>query len=274
MKSNRHVIGAQSHIAALTPEVAGWLKEADRPLEIDDFAREFVLDDPRDHIAELRRRLDGFTGPLGIHGPVPTPSFIAGDPDIQAIVLRRFEQALDICARIAATHMVVHSPFLFLGRPYMTYDNRDVLKLTVDRAADLIAPVAARAEELGVVLYLENIFDPTPEPMCSLVNLVGSPALRLSLDTGHAAVASTMAPDFWVRAMGNRLAHLHVSDSDGQADRHWVPGQGQLAWAGIFRELNALTQDMRLILEFRVEDRHASVYKRVSDWMVANDWTH
>ncbi|KKB12260.1 hypothetical protein VE25_08350 [Devosia geojensis] len=274
MRNSQRALGAQSHIEAITPDVVDWLNEAGRALEVDDFAREFVLDDPEAHIAELARRLDGFTGSFGIHGPVPTPSFVVGDPAIQAIVLKRFEQALGICERIGASHMVVHSPFLFLGRPYMTYDNKDALPLAIQRAADLIAPVAARAQETGVVLCLENIFDPTPDPMIDLVDLVDSPALRLSLDTGHAAVASTMAPDFWVRTMGDRLAHLHVSDSDGQADRHWVPGQGQLGWASIFRELNALPQDMRLIMEFRVEDRAAAVYKRASDWMAANDWAH
>jgi sugar phosphate isomerase/epimerase len=272
MKNSLRALGAQAHIEAVTPQVIEWLNEAGRSLEIDYFAREFVLDDPAAHVAELRRRLDGFSGSFGIHGPVPTPSFVVGDPDIQAIVLKRFGQALDICAEIGATHMVVHSPFLFLGRPYMTHDNKDILALTIRRAADLIGPVAERARERGVTLCLENIFDTAPEPMCELIDLVDSPSLKLSLDIGHAAVASSMAPDFWIKAMGARLAHLHISDSDGQADRHWVPGEGLLPWARMFRELNMLEQDMRLIMEFRVEDRYASVYKRASEWMAANDW--
>jgi sugar phosphate isomerase/epimerase len=47
------------------------------------------------------------------------------------------------------------------------------------------------------------------------------------------------------------LHHVHLQDSDGHADRHWNPGEGDIHWHSVFRALGRLGSDPRLILEVR-----------------------
>ncbi|MBR7518030.1 TIM barrel protein, partial [Mycobacterium tuberculosis] len=89
-----------------------------------------------------------------------------------------------------------------------------------------LAPVVARAAETGVELVIENIEDKDPTDRVTLARTFDSPAVRVSLDTGHAHYAhgSTGAPpvDQYVTAAGNMLTHVHIQDADGYADRHWL----------------------------------------------------
>jgi sugar phosphate isomerase/epimerase len=77
--------------------------------------------------------------------------------------------------------------------------------------------------------------------------------VRVSLDTGHANYAhlSTGGPpiDYYVHAAGDLLHHVHLQDTDGYADRHWNPGEGNVPWREVFRALGRLSSNPRLILE-------------------------
>ena len=55
--------------------------------------------------------------------------------------------------------------------------------------------------------------------------------------------------DYFVRALGNLLAHVHLQDADGFADRHWGIGQGSVMWPAVFRALDDLEEMPRLMLE-------------------------
>ena len=83
----------------------------------------------------------------------------------------------------------------------------------------------------------------------------GSSALQLSIDTGHAHYAhgTNGAPpvDYYVEAAAEKLAHVHLQDADGYADRHWLPGEGDVNWHAIFRSLGRLNSDPRLIIEVK-----------------------
>ncbi|MCU0856619.1 MAG: TIM barrel protein [Rhodobacteraceae bacterium] len=52
----------------------------------------------------------------------------------------------------------------------------------------------------------------------------------------------------WPRAC-DRLAHVHLQDADGHADRHWALGDGTIRWAGVFRALADCASAPRLVLE-------------------------
>jgi sugar phosphate isomerase/epimerase len=109
------------------------------------------------------------------------------------------------------------------------------------------------AEDHGIEIVLENCEDRDPAERVALAASFNSPALRVSLDTGHAHYAhgATGAPpvDAFIRAAGPALAHVHLQDADAVADRHWALGQGNILWPGVFAALRELPQIPRLILE-------------------------
>ncbi|MDZ7905798.1 MAG: hypothetical protein U5N55_08530 [Cypionkella sp.] len=60
--------------------------------------------------AETVKLLDGHQGRLGIHGPFWGFTIASYDPEVRRIVARRMEQALDVCAAVHGTHVVIHRP--------------------------------------------------------------------------------------------------------------------------------------------------------------------
>jgi sugar phosphate isomerase/epimerase len=117
----------------------------------------------------------------------------------------------------------------------------------------MLKDIIPRAEDMGLVIVLENIEDKDPYSRVALAEVLDSPAVRVSLDTGHAHYAhgATGAPpvDYYVRAAGDLLSHVHLHDCDGFADRHWRVGKGTIQWPSIFEALHELSEMPRLILE-------------------------
>lgn len=246
------VLGAALEVGDLAAHHA-WLREAPRDLELQGFTEASVLcGDWSGLAAEALRLLDGHEGRRGIHGPFWGLSIASFDPDVQAVVTRRLMQALDVCAAVRGTHVVIHSPFTTWDANHRGIWPADEARL-VDSARATLAPCLARAEDMGVTFVMENIEDKETQDRAALCAALGWQALGLSIDTGHAHYAhgATGGPpvDYHIRAAGARLAHVHLQDADGYADRHWGIGQGTIRWHAVFAALRETGTRPRLILE-------------------------
>ncbi|MEL6235299.1 MAG: sugar phosphate isomerase/epimerase family protein [Pseudomonadota bacterium] len=251
------VIGAALPVQALAQH-RDWLLGAPRDVELQSFhSHENLSGDWSAAVAEAKRQLDGHTGRLGIHGPFWGFTIHSQDPDIRAVVARRMMQALDVCAALGATQMVIHSP-------YSTWDDFNLdgypsaREMVIENTRATLAEVVARAMDDGVELVMENIADRNPHDRRILAEALGD-GVQLSVDTGHANWAhhATGAPpvDYFIRLAGARLAHVHLQDTDGHADRHWAIGEGNIAWTAVFREIAALGGVPRPVLELRDHTR-------------------
>jgi sugar phosphate isomerase/epimerase len=248
------VIGAAMTLGELEIH-RNWLFEKQRDLELQDFTTADVLNGDWTPLAERARKLlDGFDGRLGIHGPFWGFTIASNDPDIRAVVAKRLKQGLDVCAAIGATQMVAHSPYTT-----WSYNNLDNNKGEPERVVEHVhltmRDAVKQAEDIGAVIVLENIEDIDQHVRVALANSFNSPAVAVSIDTGHAHYAhgSTGAPpvDYYVKAAGNRLQHVHLQDADGYADRHWALGEGNILWPSVFQALADLTSNPRLIVEIK-----------------------
>ncbi len=248
------VLGAAMPLKALESH-RDWIIEDQRDLELQDFITADVLNgDWMPLVEQARGLLDGYSGRLGIHGPFWGLSLANPDPELRALVTRRMEQGLAVCEALGATQMVIHSP-------YSTWMHNNLDNLSharqevVDLVHDTLDPVIARAEAANVTMVLENIEDKDPDARCDLARSFDSPAVRVSIDTGHAHYAhgSTGAPpvDYYVHRAGNLLEHIHLQDADGFADRHWAIGKGTVNWPAVFAALAQLDSKPRLIMELR-----------------------
>jgi sugar phosphate isomerase/epimerase len=238
------------------------VRDADRDVELQDFINAETLSGDWRAVADRAATLlDGHAGRVGIHGPFWGFSLAATDPEIQTVIHRRLDQGLAVCEAIGGTHMVVHSPVSIWDD-----HNLDAWPTTKERLFEAvranIAPAAKRAEDIGCTIVMENIEDCDPKIRRDLCGFVGSEALKVSLDTGHANYVHHMhgapAVDYYVHAGGRDLRHLHIQDTDGYADRHWAPGEGNVPWKQVFRALNVSTnlaeggpESPRLIVELR-----------------------
>jgi sugar phosphate isomerase/epimerase len=261
------VVGAAMPVALLA-EHRDWLIGCQRDLELQDPISPEVLDGDWQGLARRANDLlDGHRGRRGVHGPFDGLALGSRDPRVRALASDRLRQGLEFAGAVGASHMVVHSPFVFFGDAFLPHAP------SFDRAAQLelvrqtLEPVLGMARAIGCVLVIEGIFDKNPEPLQALVRAIGSPLVCLSVDVGHAYIthlAGGPTPDGWVRAAGELLEHVHLQDTDGRADRHWAPGDGQINWFALFEAIRALPRPPRLLLEVR-EGRQI---RRGADWLV------
>jgi len=251
------VLGAAMPIASLA-EYRDWLIADQRDLEIQDACLQDTLDqDWMPLTRRARELLDGHTGRRGIHGPFDGIALMSKDRKVRALASERLCQGLYFGAEFGATHMVVHSPFMFFGSPFLPHSRGFEQEAQIELVHATLEPVLALARDVGCMLVFEGIQDKHPGPLLALVGSFESDLVRMSLDIGHAMITNRLGGppvDQWVREAGPLLAHLHLQDSDGNIDRHWAPGLGQMNWYALFEALAPLTHNPRLILEIKQKD--------------------
>ena len=250
------VLGVAVPLAGLRQH-RDWILEQQRDLEVQDFFWAEVLNGDWSGLAAQIKTA------LAATGPPRHPRAVLGlqdrhdDPDVREVVRRRIGQGLDVCAALGATQMVIHSPYTTWDHNNLDY-NPGARAGVIERVHDVLREAVKRAEDMGCVLVVENIEDVDPHARVELVRSFDSPAVRVSIDTGHANYAhlSTGGPpvDYYVHAAGELLDHVHLQDTDGYADRHWNPGEGNVPWREFFRALARLNGKPRLILEVRNKD--------------------
>ena len=236
-------------------EHRSWLFDAQRDIELQDFMTLAALGSERaDRISAAKTALAGHGGRVGIHGPYEGLDIDNKDAELRPLITARFLSALEAAEAIGARQMVLHSP-------YRAWYQNNILassgyaEAKLMRVHDVLAPVVRRAEETGITIVIENIEDVDPASRRALIESFAGPAIALSIDTGHAQLARRMsgAPpvDYFVRDAGQHLAHVHLQDVDGHADRHWAPGEGEIEWHAVFRAIADCASEPHLVLELQ-----------------------
>ncbi len=248
------LIGAAMRLPEL-PQFVDWLAADQRDLEIQDPGDPDYLDsDWRPHAEAGRALLDraGYTGRLGIHATYEGMELFVRDRLVRAAIVTRFKQSLEFGAALGATHMVIHSPFVSFGSGFGNYSPQPFRAPIMQSAHAILDQVLPTAEKMGCTLVIEGILDKNPHPVLDLVRSFNSPYVRASVDTGHAYLMEMnggASPQQWIVDAWDMLAHVHLQDVDGHADRHWAVGDGNLNWTAIFRALSIIPASPRLILE-------------------------
>jgi len=173
-----------------------------------------------------------------------------------------------VAGRLRAKVIVVH-PSWHPIRP------RSVAK-RMALAACSLKELADMAESEGLRLAAEVMAPPCvpydSEGMVELLDAVGRPeVVGACLDMNH--VNLTEDPADAVRRLGRRMIHVHVSDNDGAAERHWVPYEGVIDWPTVMQAISEVCYEGALSFEvgmnftmYSLDEmlvRLASVYRRM-----------
>ena len=247
-------IGAAVTLGNIEP-IFPWLCEENRPIEIQDFTSPNLLQGmPADIVAAYRAMLKPHRGVRGIHGPFFGLDLANLEKEFQQLISKRFLTALELCEQLSCQYMVVHSPFndwMKLNR--LQYPQ--VRMGTIGAMADILKAPLKRAADIGCTLVLENCDDTDPLMRMDAVCEIDHPNLRLSVDTGHAYLSQCnyKAPSVvdFIDSAESRLAHVHLQDCDGYADRHWLPGEGSITWPAVMDALKTSRSKPHLIVEVR-----------------------
>ena len=122
-----------------------------------------------------------------------------------------------------------------------------------DRAVDGLKSVAPLAEERGVRLGIENVWNKflmSPVEMNLFLDSVGSPNVGSYFDVGN--ILPFGYPEQWIRILGQRIVGVHFKDfrrSVGTADGFVDLLEGDVNWPEVMAALKEINYDGPVVAE-------------------------
>jgi D-psicose/D-tagatose/L-ribulose 3-epimerase len=159
-----------------------------------------------------------------------------------------------------------------VGGPFYSSVGRCELHTDAEKQqqTDLIArnldDLCRQADRAGIVLAMEplNRFETdcvnTLDQARSLVEKVGSPALKILIDTFHMHIEENNSADA-IREVGPLIGHVHAS-----ANHRGVPGHDQVDWTAVFAALRDVEYRGDVIIETFAPDND-TIARAASIWM-------
>ena len=208
-------------------------------------------------LTEFTRRLHARGLEVSVHAPLNVNVLGAPQEQWRRDKVEVLGAYLQFAGEIGAREMVVHP----VPNPCFVTNPNDPelpkkMRNATRRSLDELVPVC---ESAGVRILLENLPYKCDYPflgMKQLKVLVESycpEVVGLLVDTGHAAVMG-LDPADEVRLAGDRLGGVHLHDSDGVEDRHWLPGKGIINWDEVCRSLTQVDFQGPWIFELSGKD--------------------
>lgn len=151
--------------------------------------------------------------------------------------------ALEQAQALGASIVVVHPGYIEPGQ---------------DREAALVRVVRGlnelwkRASQKGLTLAVEYLppkpadLGSTVEELLWLANLLDG-EMSFCADVNHINLSADL-PEALAR-LGQAIVTTHLSDNDGEMERHWLPGEGIIDWPGLLTALDGIRYKGPLLLE-------------------------
>jgi sugar phosphate isomerase/epimerase len=168
------------------------------------------------HLSEILQKNDL---EITIHGPFMDLSPGGVDRRVKEVTLERFLKTIEL-ASFFNPKMIIFHP----GYEKWKFDGN--VKLWLESSLQTWGPLVKEAEEMGVILAVENVFEETPDSIKNLLEEIHSPHFRFCFDTGHHHVFSKTPLPIWMEALGGFLSEVHLHDNCRERDDHLPVGEG------------------------------------------------
>ena len=167
--------------------------------------------------------------------------------------LDTIKEEIDLAAFLGADPLVVHPRSL--GLESGTWDacrQRAIGSSELEAIGGILSYARERSVRLalenGAMDVLQAVADAFP------ADEAGGPesSLGICIDVGHANLHRDLFANpaaAYLRAFGDRLVHLHVSDNSGAGDEHLVPGTGNIDWRSVAAALRRIPYRGKIVLE-------------------------
>jgi len=186
------------------------------------------------------------------HGPAHDIDITSVNPGIRQESLKQSKDAIQMAQFLGSEIIVIHMGSYYPGDKKGTENGKDRLY----KSLEYLLPYA---EENKVTIALENypvgenaIFK-TPEDVLNILRDFDSEYLKLTLDIGHANLTN-ISPIEYIKILKDEIVHLHLNDNFGKEDKHLVPGEGEINYPAIFKQLKKINFDQVGIFEIWAPD--------------------
>ncbi|RUL88186.1 sugar phosphate isomerase/epimerase family protein [Tautonia sociabilis] len=166
------------------------------------------------------------------------PSFIEPDEGYRRVRIDHTRRALDLCAELGAPHITTEP-----GGPIAPGQSRQE---AIDLFVEVLKPLADHAADRGVLLLIEpepGLLLETTDQYLEVADRVGSPALGLNFDVGHAFCMGEDLP-VQIAKLAPLTRHYHVEDiAETRVHHHLVPGTGVIDFGEVFEAIRGTGYD-------------------------------
>lgn len=190
--------------------------------------------------------------PFSFHAPFADRIDItAPDPVARGAAVQELLAATRAAAAMGVENLVLHPGPEREGRPP---EHEFVERMK--HAAEALNTVAGTCCRTGVHLVVENMLPHLLfghiNDMMYLLGSISTCEVTACLDTGHAHLAREM--ETVIHKLSGHLSMVHANDNRGNRDDHLPPGDGDIDWPWVLRELRRHQFNGTLILELSSRD--------------------
>lgn len=176
------------------------------------------------------------------HGPYHELTPAAVDPLVLEITRKRYRQAAEKAAELGCEKLVLHAGFV----PQVYFP-----EWFTARSIEFWGQMMDELPE-SLTVCLENVMEPEPDMLLTIVNAVDHPRLRLCLDVGHAnTFVSEVPPAVWLERLSPYLSHVHLHNNLGGNDLHAPLPEGSIDMEAFLTRLEMLCPEATCTLELR-----------------------
>jgi len=168
---------------------------------------------------------------ITLHGPFMDLSPGGVDRRIKEVTVDRFLKTIEL-SHFFKPKMIVFHP----GYERWKFDGN--VKLWLESSLQTWRPLVKEAEEVGLTLAIENVFEEGPDSIKNLLEEINSPHFRFCFDTGHHHVFSKTPLPIWIETLGGFLSEVHLHDNHKEMDEHLPMGEGEFDFHQFFALLS------------------------------------
>ena len=178
-------------------------------------------------MGEVARLMAANNRTVTFHGPFMDLAPGGVDETIRKATAQRLQRTMELVPLFGPRSVVFHA-----GYDALRYHAHHEEWLSSSMAT--WEPLTKMAEDLGVVIHLENVYEQRPEMILTLLEKISSEYLGFCLDVGHLNVFGEVPLSAWLDALGPYLKEVHLHDNDGLSDAHAPIGSGTVDFDELF----------------------------------------
>jgi sugar phosphate isomerase/epimerase len=200
-----------------------------------------------EELRELAEKLREKGIEITFHAPYMDLSPGGEDRRIKEVTIDRFSRTIQLGKFFKPKAIVFHAG-------YEKWKFNGVMDLWLQSSLQTWRPLVKEAEDLGLTLAVENVYEETPEPILTLLDRIESLHFRFCLDTGHHHIFSKVLLSTWVETLGKYLYEIHLHDNHRELDEHLPIGEGSFDFDQLFTLLSQYQLNPIYTLEPHQED--------------------
>lgn len=196
-------------------------------------------------IKNLKKIADTYDLEFTIHAPWAGINIATPDPTLRNATLKRLKKSIIYSGKLGCTLWIFHpGSRTGLSQFYPGKDWQQNL-FSVQKLIKI-------AKRENVKMAIEN----TPEPFPSLMKSVDDfhkffrefdKTIGLVVDIAHANLNSQIP--LFLKQFSKKIAHIHVSDNNGDSDMHLGLGRGNIDWKKVARLIKEINYKKIIVIE-------------------------